>query len=221
MTDHPTILNTTLYESSGVWDVIHRLIPATEKITDVRIRYLLKPTKQSSRKIKRKTWVIVERPWQQIGASGRGPGEHLKIALLHPDKLDLPDMVVLARAVSDEINEAHSQIIEDLIDEVSQIFETPNLGKLAHNSSLKIQMREKISSEERKLAAFRTFKEQVESKRSTLMSRKRTLIHATMRRDTAQKQIADLETKIPELELKQKSLESELKRRTADILKRN
>jgi len=204
--DKPEILNTTRYDTDDIWNCVGRLIPATETILDVMVRYLVKPA--WSRKTH--SWVLAERSYAQK--------THLKLALLHPDKLDLPGMVVLARAASDLNTFAHPQVVADLIEEVANIFKTPKLAQVAQRSDLQIKLHESVDSDVKALAAFRTFKESVLSRRSIIVSRKRELIGAIQRRDEAIRQIDKLEKRIPELEAKQEPLEAVLRRRTAEML---
>ena len=221
MSDTPEILNTTRYDGQDVWNCVQRMIPATEQISDVKIRYLMKPTKQSSRKLKGGTWALVNRPWQQVGGLGgprRAQGSYLEIALLHPDRLDLPEMVVIARAASDEDALTHPRIVSDLIEEVANLFGKPSLGKVAQAANLKIKLCEKVDPAAKKMAAFRTFEENVESRRQTIQTRERSLVASVMSRNQAQQRINKLQKKIPELKAKQQALEEELKRRTAKML---
>lgn len=211
MGDEFEILNTTRYDSDDLWNCIRGLIPATQSILYARVRYLMKPTRQASRTLPRddSTWAVVER-------SGR-ERTRLDIALLHPDRLALPALVMLARAGSGESGFAHPQIVTDLIDETACVFRTPKLAIANKAMNPKIELRETVDPAAKKLATFRTFKEKVENRQTTILSKKGTLAYAHHRRDEAQQQIDHLQKKIPELEARQIKLEEELERRAAKL----
>jgi len=222
----PEIINITRYASTDIWACVQGLMPAVERILTVKICYRMKPFDKTKAKshgfVRQKSvrkravpaidltnWADASRPYENQ--------THLNIALLHPDKLPMPPLQALAQAADGEPEFAHQRIVDDLIDALAEVFRTPALATMRHETGMTIRLNASVDPAQRKLAAFKTFEAKVKSGRGTIERRKRSLAGAIFRRDDAQQHINKLCKKIPVLEERQRKLEEELSSRATKM----
>ena len=210
--EKPKITNIRLYETDDVWNALKLVLSANSGVKTLSIRHLMNPIPDGGINDAPDLWVQVERKARH--RNGAWDSSHIEVAILHPDRYELPAMLVIARAADPEKDkEAYPQIATDLIKRAGDVLGNKGLAAVALRAPPTIRLRDKVAKSERVRNTYELAVERAESRRETVESRKRRLDAAINHRDQLVDEIAKLRNRIPEIILEVEALDAEVTRR--------